>query len=71
MQTNYKIEYTSKGETFEEVFVIPTSIELTIDSDFFKEQICSRITNDISMGMGLMNDEPQECDVVILKIETF
>jgi hypothetical protein len=69
MQTNYKIEYTSKGETFEEVFVIPTSIELTADSDFFKEQICSRITND--MSMGFMNDEPQECDVVILKIETF
>lgn len=69
MQTNYKIEYTSKGETFEEVFVIPTSIELTADSDFFKEQICSRITSD--MSMGFMNDEPQECDVVITKVETF
>jgi hypothetical protein len=66
MLTNYKIEYTSNGETFKEEYVLDASFITEINPDFFKELICSK-----DFKYFFNHDTQQECDVVITKVETF
>lgn len=74
MQTNYKVSYTNKGDSFEEVFVIPNSIQLENEYEFFKSQICQSVQNASDNNSYIFNDDiynekSEDCDVIITNVE--